>query len=128
MSENKKSEKEERSTQSLSVFIREDEIFTGEEAVFTMTFTSKKKLQDYFPDEKSQVPKHEFFIKTEYQKPAKTRIIVRVVHPDTKKILVLYAIITKKGTHPKKPNQSGLYYKIIWLDPVQIDMIYNFIA
>lgn len=126
MADQKKPDGDERPGQSLSVFIREDEIFTGEEAVFTMTFKSKKQMQEYFP--KENISKHEFFIKTDYQKPAKTRIIVRIVNPDTNKILVLYAVITKKGSHPRKPEQTGIYYKIIWLDPVQIDMIYNFIA
>ncbi len=122
----KKSDKDARDNLSLSIFIREDEIFTGEEAVFTLKFTTKEKMQNYFP--KTGMENHEFFVKSDIKKPAKTRIIVRAVHPETKKILVMYANITRHGPHPRKPDQQGIYYKIAQLDLEQISMIQKFIA
>ena len=115
-----------KTSASLSIFVREDEIFTGEEAVFTLKFPTMKKLQSYFPSE--GLAKHEFFIKTDIYKPSNTRIIVRIVHPDTKKILVMYAKISRQGRHLTKTEQKGIFYKIIRLDPEQSKMVYNFIA
>lgn len=108
-----------------SVFIREDEIFTGEEAVFTLKFPTKAKLEDYFSAKNFDF--HEFFVTTDVKKPVKTRIIVRVVHPESQRILVLYANIAKFGNHPNKPEQSGLYYKIAHLDDEQTHMIRDFV-
>ena len=76
----KRTETDTRNDLSLSIFIREDEIFTGEEAVFTLHFNSKEKLKSYFPAV-DQMADHEYFVKTNVQKPLKTRIIVRLVHP-----------------------------------------------
>ena len=108
-----------------SVFIREDEIFTGEEAVFTLKFPTKEKMQSYFPD--SSMKEHEFFVTTDIKKPARTKIIVRIVHPETLRILVIYAKVTKPGNHPRKPEKTGLYYKIINLDDEQTHMIRDFV-
>jgi len=110
---------------TFSVYIREDEIFTGEESVFTLHFPTKEKMREYFPH--TPWDRHEFFVRTDVQKPVKTKIIVRIGHPETNKFLVMYAKISKYGNHPTKPEQKGLYYKLVNLTPPELQMIQEFI-
>lgn len=113
-----------RPENSRSVYIREDEIFTGEEAVFTLKFPTMAKLRAYFPD--GDLTKHLFFVSTDVKKPVKARIIVRIVHPETQRILVLYCNIMKYGPHPTRSTTKGLYFKIAHLDDEQTHLIRDF--
>lgn len=85
------------------------EPFRGTESTFIVKFKSVTRMEDFFPQDWKN---EDFFIRTNIQKKKGDRVILKLIHPESKEELKLNVIVQKYGRHPFKVHKEGLFFKI----------------